>query len=709
MLALTLTLGMAALATATPAADPCNGLEDLRTLASSRPVTLLDLAELTDIGGSDTSDPPGIFGISPDRKQIAFVTRRANPATNSYCQRLMVMPVDGSAPPREIDRGGELIRTTSTIWSIAALPQGSVLSVAPRWSPDGKQIAYLKKEAGSTQIWIAPVIGGPAHQATHLESDVEDLAWSLDGKALILAHRPGIVAADKAIAKKGLKGWLYDDSFSPMEAKHPWARSPIPIVRDRYDLETATLTPATSEDRAAFDPSAAPERPATARLSARDAHGNRAWVEASETNRYWPPDRLTVTSATGQTWTCSTPACARIQHIWWSRPGRLIFMGRQGWGLSDVGLYSWQIGDAQPLQIVATPDALIGCDLATSQLICAEERSTSPSRVVAIDSTTGQRQPLYEPNRAFSRLCLGSVQRFRIKNAYGIESWADLVLPPDHHPGEKHPMVLVQYRSRGFLRGGTGDEVPIQFLAGRGFAVLSFERPMLYGWFQSPKTELGFRQLNHADFMDRRSVLSSMQEAVQQAVATGAVDSAHMGISGFSDGTANTQFALINSKLFSVASLGACCEDQIMQPLEGGPGYERYQRENGYTPFDDFSDSSRAFWSAMSLRQNADRLTTPILAQVGDSEYTMGLDVEAAWRERGNPFELYVFPDDTHWKWQPAHRLAMYDRVSDWFTFWLMHKIDCHPDKADQYARWRKMKGAPDIQASMCPATLPVP
>jgi dipeptidyl aminopeptidase/acylaminoacyl peptidase len=706
-------LTAAALASATPPTEPCDGLEDLAGVSTPRAITLRDLAELTDFGGNEAYDFPGLFGVSPDRKQIAFITRRANPDTNSYCERLLVMPADGSAPPRELDRGGELIRSTSTIWSIAALPQGAAQPIAPSWSPDARRLAFAKKENGSTQVWIVPAAGGPALQVTHLESDVEDLRWSADGKAIIISHRPGLVVAERAITKAGLKGWLYDDSFSPMEAKRPWPRTPTPAVRDRFELATSTLTSATPEDMKVFDPNADPKRPASdlllnGTLSARDSKGNRAWTEAGAAV-FLPPTKLLTVSAKGRTSSCADNPCEHITHIWWWKPGELVFTAHQGWGLEQLALYRWKIGERKPREIFATRDLLSGCEITAVGLTCAVETSNTPRAVVSIDPETGKRHTIYEPNRGFANIRLGSIQHLHIRNAYGIDSWADLVLPPDHRAGEKHPLVLVQYRSRGFLRGGLGDDVPIQFLASRGFAVLSFERPTLYGQAVGVKTELEFRIINHKDFIDRRSVLSSMEEAVRQSIATGAVDPARMGISGFSDGTANTQFALINSTLFSVASLGACCEDQIAQPLEGGPGYELNHLEAGYPAFDDFSPKAREFWAPMSLRQNADRLSTPILAQIGDSEYTMGLDVEAAWRERGNPFELYVLPNDTHYKWQPAHRFAVYDRVSDWFTFWLMGKVDCDPAKADQYARWRKMKNAPFISSSSCLAHMPVP
>jgi dipeptidyl aminopeptidase/acylaminoacyl peptidase len=180
-----------------------------------------------------------------------------------------------------------------------------------------------------------------------------------------------------------------------------------------------------------------------------------------------------------------------------------------------------------------------------------------------------------------------------------------------------------------------------------------------------------------------------------------------MGISGFSDGTSMVQWALINSSLFKVASMGACCEDIYSYPLEAGPAFERSTREAGYRFFE---PGVPEYWQPMSLFLNADRIETPILIQTGDSEYQIGLDVLDAYRRRGKPIELYVLPGEAHFKWQPAHRLAIYERSADWFAFWLLHEIDCAPDKAEQNARWQKMKGAPSPNLLTCTAgTSPAP
>src|SRR3546814_13128841 len=70
--------------------------------------------------------------------------------------------------------------------------------------------------------------------------------------------------------------------------------------------------------------------------------------------------------------------------------------------------------------------------------------------------------------------------RLRWINRFGLQAIGDLVIPDPSRPSKPYPLVVVQYDTRGFLRGGTGDEYPIQALAASGFAVLSVSRPLDY-------------------------------------------------------------------------------------------------------------------------------------------------------------------------------------------------------------------------------------
>ena len=62
--------------------------------------------------------------------------------------------------------------------------------------------------------------------------------------------------------------------------------------------------------------------------------------------------------------------------------------------------------------------------------------------------------------------------------------------------------------------------------------------------------------------------------------------------------------------------------------------------------------------------------------------------------QEGKPVELWAFPEETHLKYQPRHKAAVYERNLDWFRFWLQDHVDPDPAKAAQYRRWEAMKAA---------------
>lgn len=169
--------------------DPCSidGGVGQNGAHATRGVATRDLATLADIGRVGPYASPTPIGVSPNGLSAAFVVRRANPDTNSYCQRLILVEASGGRG-HEVDRGGEFMRASMSLWRLAALQAGFAAVVAPRWSPDGQAVAYLKRLGGSTQIWTMDVVSGRAVQATHSASDIEDFRWSPDGGAFVIAH-----------------------------------------------------------------------------------------------------------------------------------------------------------------------------------------------------------------------------------------------------------------------------------------------------------------------------------------------------------------------------------------------------------------------------------------------------------------------------------------------------------------------------------------
>ncbi|MEJ1962441.1 MAG: prolyl oligopeptidase family serine peptidase [Gammaproteobacteria bacterium] len=100
-------------------------------------------------------------------------------------------------------------------------------------------------------------------------------------------------------------------------------------------------------------------------------------------------------------------------------------------------------------------------------------------------------------------------------------------------------------------------------MAARGYAVLSFERPLDYGVVKGARSIPELEHMNRVNWADRRSVLSSLEGGVRLIQSRGVVDSRRVGLTGFSDGAATAQFAMLNSELFAAVAISNCCDDAV--------------------------------------------------------------------------------------------------------------------------------------------------
>lgn len=687
--------------------DPCQFLEEQQTEPDR--FSISDQVALADLGRDPARSNRQIISISPDQKQFAVLVRRANAIANSYCYRALVLSTAGHGLPIEIDRGGDFMHADFDLRDFPVVKAGYSRSNPLLWSPDGKRIAFLKRTAGSTQVWIADPTGrSSAVQLTFFPDDIDRVVWNSDGTGLVVETRPDIRLRAEAIAREARVGFLYDERFSPQFADRPIPTGTILAHYGFVSLADGSTRQATEDETALLVPPRPAGIPADASIFRGSESGNKAWLERIDPELVLSQKKLVIAMPSGARKICDDTACNGIYELWWSDTGSSLFaLQSTGHAKNETVLLRWDIENERPRQLLSTTDTLAGCKPAQGELYCAREGSAQPRRIVAINLATGRQRILFDPNRQLAEKAFGRVQRLLFRTAAGSEGFADLVLPPDHKTGQQHPLIVVQYTSHGFLRGGTGDEVPIHPLANRGFAVLSFSRPDFVSDVYSARTADEMMAISRSNWADRRNVQSGLERAIELALATGTVDPSRMGISGFSDGAVTVQWALINSELFKVASLGSCCEDMHAYPLAAGPRFTRFLRDAGYRLFEPDIDE---FWRPVSLVLNVERVTAPILIQNASSEYEGGLDVVETFRHRGKPIELYVFEDETHVKWQPAHREAVYQRNAEWFEFWLMGRINCAPDKSEQYERWRAMAGAPspgELQCSSAPSLGP--
>ena len=156
--------------------DPCADFMELGSLdGTDRRVGIDDLASVADIGPAIAENNARSVGISPSGDRIAFVVKRANPRTNAYCQRLLIVSASGSGEVLEVARGGAYLHADFALRDFSVVRAGWDLANAPRWSPSGNRIAYLRREGPTTQVWIVDPSGEKLPtQVTAMADDVDD-------------------------------------------------------------------------------------------------------------------------------------------------------------------------------------------------------------------------------------------------------------------------------------------------------------------------------------------------------------------------------------------------------------------------------------------------------------------------------------------------------------------------------------------------------
>ncbi|MBV8197794.1 MAG: S9 family peptidase [Candidatus Eremiobacteraeota bacterium] len=177
--------------------------------ASARPVlSAADVARLVDL------DEPA---ISPDGRMVALVEVTQDLARARYVNSLLlVRTADGRARP---------------------LVRGHDVAV-PRWSPDGRALAYVARtgSAATRQLFVRR--NGATSQLTHARGDVVDFAWSPNGRQI------AYVAADPPSG--GTYFFAGDNDYTAAAltpADHLWIVSSSGGAERRLTRGTWTIAP----------------------------------------------------------------------------------------------------------------------------------------------------------------------------------------------------------------------------------------------------------------------------------------------------------------------------------------------------------------------------------------------------------------------------------------------------------------------------------
>src|SRR5216683_4916073 len=118
--------------------------------------TIDDLLTIKSVGGTQ---------ISPDGKWVAYTVGYGDFKQDAFITQIWLV---------ESDTGKNF-----------QLTRGERSSTNPRWSPDGRWLAFLSnRQDDKNQIFLINPLGGEAQQLTKSETAIGSFAWSEDGKTL---------------------------------------------------------------------------------------------------------------------------------------------------------------------------------------------------------------------------------------------------------------------------------------------------------------------------------------------------------------------------------------------------------------------------------------------------------------------------------------------------------------------------------------------
>ncbi len=664
----------------------CRDLLPVPVSGAKQAVTANDLVRVRETGWGD-GDPgaPPPMTLSPDGRRLAVVVRRGDPESNGICVGLIVIALD-TGTINLVDASGVLLRDEAPWNGLLGMPSGRPLFNQPRWSPDGQRLFYLKAAGKEAQVWKVDLPTSTTSQVTSAKDGVIHFGLAGGGSRIVYSSRAGHGAARERLMMEGRTGWVYDGRFAPIFSLKPYVTG-INASAHAVGPDGSDEQPATAEEIAESGVRLNEVSDAFELLPAHTSwRVARALVRP---DRPFGPSRLMV-AYRGRALRCREQVCGARVFAAVPVGDTLAILREAVDRAGDVELVTWHPG-RRPRVIRSSADMLAGCIAAPDALLCLEEGSTLPPRIVRVALTgaqAGKPTVLADLNPEFRRRDLGPVQRLRWTDRNGIAAYGDLVLPPDHKAGEQHPLIIVQYISRGFLRGGSGNEYPIYPLAAHGFAVLSVNAPRraVFARAADATSSGEFQVKMYEDLWQRRALHVSLDAGIDAAIATGLVDPSRIGLTGMSDGAATAIFALIHNPRYAAVAISGSGNDPVSYSALVAPVFSTLVKDWGFPA----PDEQPGFWRQLSLARNADRITVPLLIQTSDAELRVSLEAFDAFQRKSRPIEMLVYPDEYHNKWQPAHIKAVYETSIDWFSFWLRQVI---PPDADRARRWTALAG----------------
>lgn len=606
--------------------------------------------------------------ISPDGKQVAYVVSRVDRARNRRVSSIWITSTDAASTAREL---------VGEVWSPGA----------PRWSPDGRTIAFssgrvsvdsagtIEKQEpppGKSQLWTVAAVGGTPRRVTNITNGVSNCSWAPRGDRFVCLVRTG--PSDSVNTGPNRSDVRHYSHTSYKFNDTGWfddKRSHLSII----DAATGAARQITSgDDWNDTDPKWSPDGARIAFVSDRSGKeydesktsdvwtipatgGEPTIVSASHgrnTSPAWSPDGRTIAflnsededaasivllaPANGGSFKQAASALdMNPTNLQWDENGRVLYFETVARGENHLYRIDPHLGALSA--VTSGPRAVRSVNLARGRLVYLANDFQHLDDVYSANLNGKADQKLTDVNgELWKKLDLASVERMTYKGAEGWNVDGFLVKPLGWKEGVKYPMIVS-------IHGGPAGQYGVDWYnefqvdAAKGYAV----------FFSNPRGSTGYgRQFERgiANQWGGNDYIDVMNGVRAVLGANPWIDTTRLGVTGGSYGGYLTNWIVGHTSLFKAAVTLRSVVNFISDEGTRDGAYG-HTRDFGGDLFEKFD----LYWDRSPLKY-AKNVTTPILILHSDNDFRVPLEQGEQWfralKHFGKNAEIVMFPRENH-------------------------------------------------------------
>ncbi len=619
--------------------------------------------------------------VSPDGNKVLYSVREAvmTDDRSEYVNQIFLCNADGN----------------HTI----QLTQGDKNSSNPRWSPDGKWIAFTSARDGKNNIYLLPMDGGEAEKITDTRNGVNDFNWSPDGKLIAYTMMDAPNDAEEK-DKKGKNDWyFYDESIKQNRLYLLWLNDKDSSGKRKWKLLTKENRNTISFDwspdskwivythgESPLANSSVYSDISMVNITSGEIK-NVANTPAGETDALFSPDGKYIAYLVsedpviwgGKNWVNIVPVQGgtakrlaatpndQTNLLGWSRDGNTVYVGESNktlysiynLGLDGKTITEWNKG---------SKDLLGTASLNSTGTYWGFVSQNTSRPGEAFVSATGDYSPIKisDINPDLAKCPVPKTELIRLKSFDGMEIEGLLTYPMNYEPGKKYPMILN-------VHGGPAGVFAQNFIASNQttYPIAAFAEAGMFVLRLNPRGSGGygvaFRLANQRDWggADFRDLMAG----VDYVIKMGSVDENKLGVRGWSYGGFMSSWIVGHTDRFKAASIGAPVVDLSFQNMTDDiPGFlVSYMKTE---PWADW-----AVFDAHSPLRYVQNVKTPVMLQHGEADARVPINNSVmfyhALKRRGIPVQLLALPRQPHGPTEPKMILKVMQSNMEWFKKYL--------------------------------------